>query len=1382
MNQITGRRYRVASWYGKDEAYMMYWEGWRQYNNLFDSLTISEVRLGKVKHMLYKTGTRRLWQGRTADYAPQTAAPYLVNGSNTVGGPNAQFDFLGFSNGLRHSMGMQGRLDVHTNQPTVPVDYDTYWGAKPVGASQFTVDLPIPESLYVGTVVANTYEQAVRWGSPQCLIEGTNYLYLLDPDFLFLGAQTPWYANVWAYGEWIKTNDDPNIYAIASRPLTGSEFNAIGYGALALGAKGLITYYGVSSDGSLNTSTPACTGATPGSLTSLGITSLTTDDSYITTTGLDLVRDARLGGDFFLESASEPTHFTEFMVHNGTVDRGYFASKLGVDSTRLYAGRESCRRALHRLYRYAYDHRATLEALELQCWWAKGYKQWTLEKTAGTLTNYLRLDSTLAVAHPSRVDTMGRMNREDYDSVFVDITLHKHRDTAMSTMFVVGLVNRRTDPRLHYLEDTVFLTEAEFEGRLESNLAEAYDQRGAREIRLPFHYVSPDGLAYNLHVQQLTHEGETGIDTVIGANGLLAVRLRPGYGTFLRVKPVRASATDGQLGYLDHSNQRKLVAFPEVTGAVEVFDTVDMRTYLRMVVGDTMWYHQVYHRRRPTQQDPEGGFLTVYYRRSKPLLTTDNADTTGSSAYVFDASTIEWEDPVVVSDQVLYQPPGAEEPDVMDLSCGYPALVVRPVITDTDTVVSQVYIVFGCEYLTEQNASVLVCETILPVEASRAEQQAYYAANPSEVLDVTPAPTVPILEHWGTPMVNASHSGNFYCWSHATNGIGVGFKDPVARQFLPAQRLYLHGQVITPDWRSTHPSLNSYSRLQLGEEDAALVWQEGENATDGSWIYYTRLFHGPAPGYAIAYDLNPGYTRITAGPPFADPNNGQIGIVTDPYVTVDSAQFDAGHNFPVVYRHLSDWETTPENTRHDIRLVNYKADRVYWQSRKVHLGLGPWMIGRRNIDVADSSLSPVGGTDWVYTQGEEFIFSETLNLRGPDATQGEQWGEPGSIPNNDDVIHYDDSCSALSFWSDTADADPFPHIWHMLYGWEFYGQTADHLTDDLIATGQLQQIHGYGWYPHLAARYSVSAHRGIQRNRRIYNEPGGVWLNYQHAPVMTTSSEYFYKPTQTQTQPKGIPYHGFRGPTAAALVGLLRFPGLDKTVMLHADTTSFDRAEKPHAPRRFLSPWFTVPQATDLQFTTTTSGKEAAATLSLERYSDGETVMVDALARRGTTTKAHQAYTVVGDQQERYRFVLEPLGDAVYAAKDIEIIMPDDEGLRKPVSQIQYGGLIDLRTMHTSTMPRGSVQLYPNPASDYLGVAYDATVSTVTGYGTSDVAPASTTIQVTDERGRELYHCTAPAAGMLTVPTHDFASGVYHVVITTDHGMAPLTATFIVVH
>ncbi|KAB2893335.1 MAG: T9SS type A sorting domain-containing protein [Candidatus Kapaibacterium sp.] len=1150
---------------------------------------------------------------------------------------------------------------------------------------------------------------------------------------------------------------------------TGSEVYLHAFEQLALGAKGLMTFYCVSR---FQCTTPLPPTSPDIGDIPIGVTSLANVNLGIqtvpTTTGYDFIRDPGLGTDFFdADTANEPTRLTYyFLDDNGDVNLDLFSNNLGVDPDRLYAGRASMRLATYRLYRYLHDVGPTLANLELRGWWAKGYRQWRLEDSVD-IDDYFKLDTNLKVAHPSRVGDFGSIDAEDYDSVFCDVMIHKHRDTALTARWFFSVMNRRSDPRILESGDWVFRSETEYEDLLAANSIGEYDQRGAREIRLPFNYEAQgSGTAINLHVTELVPDTAVGIDTVIGAHATLAIRLRPGQAKFFRVVPIPASSTQGT-GFLAHSNQRKIVAFPvldTMVTAAELEDDGDtVRTWLRMVVGDTMRYHRVYHKRKDTTL-PEGGPLTVWYQHSSPLVHTDTLPT-GTARYAFDASTVTWENPVNISSRVLYQPPGADSATIMDLSCGFPALVVR-VDTFAMTRIAKVYVVFGCEYdATEQNPKVLVCESVIPADATSDEQAAFYANDYSAVLDVTPVTFVGMvtqanfLEHWGTPMINASQSGNYYCWSHEANGIGAGLKEPHRRTFLGGQTEYIrayNGMICT------HPSMHSYSRLHIGEDDAGLVWQEGADPLFGNFILYTRLKHDANNN--IYHELCADPTPTEEENNIILPTDGTIAQLTDIYIDIEEANDVAHHAFPLLYRQMSDWDLTGENKFYYLGINNIKAERAYWQTLPT-INYPRWVIARRVFDVREWTSSWFGGNDTLWSRTANFIFSDDYHLRGPDATQGEQWGEWGSDPEYASW-DYDDSTSVLEFWSETSDTDLMPMLWSMTLSWELYGTDTDYDHADLVADGSVRLLNHIGKYPHLASRYSMTGvnNRGWQRNRRIFNRTDGTWPAYVHAPSLVTSSEYFYK-QGTQRTPQALRYVGFRGPEGSPLTGPIYLH--NKEDWLAFKPSKFDDQK---APLEYSCDWLGLPDVGHITVSTKAAGEELEAELWVQRESDGEVINMNTMATNQNGETWRREFTLLSSPDERYRFFIEPNKQHTSPAEDIEIRFAKRESKNKGSANRT---IIDLRKMKEfSATDEADLIVYPNPAQNM--------VTMVINNGRSDDRDAKVEVVISSIIGATQARITCRNIDVLTVNVETWTVGTYLVLVNTSNGVV-LTSSFSVV-
>lgn len=1224
------------------------------------------------------------------------------------------------------------------------------------------------------------------------------YIHFYKIDWFFTKPTKPWITHGFYHYRtnlgWAADSTVPYVHFGVWRPQSGEEIRLELSSAIAFGAKGFAYDKLFDLPSRRHVPPTAVVNSTGGHLNAFnhiepGLVTNTYTHDWDTRAWFDsvnILQSDSLGGDYI--PVNHHWHFDEFR-HRDSISQAMQLNRCyGIDSTnRVYLGQKSMRcemKKWHDLVMHP-DFNDVMYRMRPVAWYGSGYRK----LIKGTMTDMSYwIDTTKATmkmyqwTKDDATDTVHDLRSEPvdermYDYVLLDLATGS---APVHDSCVLAVINRRTAPGIidaAHTDSIEVLSTYDFDQRVLSDSTARYTQIGARRIVIPFNYSQHPTQPVNLRVRELSLDSAVRIvDTVIGATTELAVDFKPGQTRFFKITTV--PATEGTVrGFLDHSNQRKLVAFPKLDTLVSVEDTVDGRTYLRMVIGDTMRYHQVYHRRRQTATG-ENGFLTVYYRRSTPILTKDTSFT---DAFVFDASTIVWENEQVISDRILYDPPGIIGDTIWDLSCGYPALVVRPLIVNADSAncdtTSRVYVVFGCEFSHILPIdTVLVCETILPADSLRTTQVTYYNAHPSQVLDVTPAPIAPILEHWGTPMINASQHGNFYCWSHVDNGIGTGFKIPTALQFVAGQTMYIKARpAFGPIWYETHPSLNSYSRLQIGEEDAALVWQEGDAPDQGQFIFYTRLRHGVGPGYPIRYELTNSAFRTTTGAVVEDALDPDIGMITDTWISVDSTDYGASHAFPVVYRHLSDWETTPTNSRHTLRLVNHKADRVFWQSHRTLFGPGPWVIGRRAIDVAEYSLAApywIGYNDELYSTPEHFIFSLGVNLRGPDVSQGEQWGELGSVPNNP-LPNYDDSCSVLNFSSDTDDTDPEATIWHMLYGFNFYGSTVDHDHADLVSSGLLEQIHGYGHFSHLAARYSVSAHRGYQRSRRVYNETGGVWANYVTAPLMRSSSEYFYKLATEEEPPQGLVYSGFRGAGCSATLGPILVQSSKEWIALggEADKKSTD-ANTQTLPDKFASPWMELPDVSDLTFSSSVYGKAQAGTLYIERESDGERLEVEVMSSLRDKDVLRETYTFVGGADDRFRFVLEPAGKIMLGVKDVEIVMPEGNRLEKSSKIIRYSGLLDLNTMARTRSVSNSIHIYPNPASESTSIVFD--LRSKEGL-TADIQRAS--IIITDLHGLEMGRMACLAVDAVSVNTAVWPSGMYNVTVRTDEGVPRIVTT-----
>jgi len=186
---------------------------------------------------------------------------------------------------------------------------------------------------------------------------------------------------------------------------------------------------------------------------------------------------------------------------------------------------------------------------------------------------------------------------------------------------------------------------------------------GCRELHIPFKYrKSSTADNYTLiHVTELGYNDTTLnketwrqkpyyhlIDTVVHRDSTLIVRLLPGEGKILKCEVLRSKYIEG---YLDYSNQRKMVAYP---------DTQITRT--QIPTDSSLYrYHAVYFKVIPGENR-----RGVYYRRSQPMPKAVKDE------------QIYWEPTeYLLSDSVIVRYPWGPYDTLKTYNCGYPSIVVR---------------------------------------------------------------------------------------------------------------------------------------------------------------------------------------------------------------------------------------------------------------------------------------------------------------------------------------------------------------------------------------------------------------------------------------------------------------------------------------------------------------------------------------------------------------------------------------------------------------------------------------------------------------------------------------------------------------------------------
>ncbi|MBC8124109.1 MAG: hypothetical protein H7X70_00115, partial [Candidatus Kapabacteria bacterium] len=1046
-----------------------------------------------------------------------------------------------------------------------------------------------------------------------------------------------------------------------------------------------------------------------------------------------------------------------------------------------------------------------LTQMRLEDWYGHGFTTINVSRvTPSPLGLFVDLDNIagrLRTRHPHRNRDVvaangnpGHFNFEDeevtnqgssfgIDSTFIDITAFSlPNDRTMTNSAVIGLMNRRTDSRMlppgaaYQNSNTSNWNNVSYDEWQARGAAERYGQRGAREVTLPFNYTNADNRYRLLRIREMGG----GIDTVIGQDRELAVRLLPGEGKMFQVDvlpaddAVRANNQDAARGFLDHNTQRKIVHFPQIAGWSSHTESkpalgdngaqCTSRTYFRTVNGPTMRYHVVYHRRwLPDYPLGAGNNLDVFYQRSAemPIRCLDETDCA-------DQGNVTWEDPITLNSHIVVSTsfnPFEQRYDTVMIdplnrpSCGYPSVVVR---YDPFLQKSRVYVVYACEVDNQATHNIAIYEAQLDADVVAPTQANDYktAKGRSFLLDKVKAnlncPENDRLRNWGTPVINASYNGNYYAWSDYVRGIVYSHKIPNVRQLTPADLKSVkidNGNTATAQF----PTLNTYSRLHIGETECALAWQEGHwetSCSDGEKIYYTQLSLD-----ATNKAMRGLHTKGTLN------NSSSLTLFSwDPVRAENTVALvsnaDDFNSKPSLLRTLSDYDqegfTSVNSVISQVGIINHKADRIFWTNR--------WLanasaIARRPIDVVEMSVCTATETGNLSAGSVGYIFG-LMALSNPEVSLGEAKAVLNGLPAAQSWA-YDDTSYVLNF--NQATYNPLaPTIWHTSFGWKLMGQNIYSTVDQAYGVTDLKTL-AYvhknslkGRFPHSSTTYSQTLAFGLTKGRRIFEQGPLIDLDWNQAPTIWRSAEGFYKRKSSEAQSENSHrmFIGYRNEEFEALIAQPMIDGEPAFLLKRAP-----KDLNAVGVTSMVSEWTRLSSSFDLSIAALCDGDAFDhAEVYLERESDqgrlplpvfeNKTGKLHASAR----TKDHE-WNAISDTKERYRLVVECDVNSAEEVIDIEL-EPQKEMAKTGLSEQTILDLTTMTLLRQGASQSGALRLFvsPNPANEVLSVV-------VLG----SVEGATTEIFLSNLRGEQIGSIVIQPGGMLrqSFDVSNVATGTY---------------------
>jgi hypothetical protein len=390
----------------------------------------------------------------------------------------------------------------------------------------------------------------------------------------------------------------------------------------------------------------------------------------------------------------------------------------------------------------------------------------------------------------------------------------------------------------------------------------------------------------------------------------------PGEGKILKVEVLHPARNI--VGYLDHSNQTKIVAHPVLRP--DGTESVSIR------------YHAVYYKPIPENPSKKG----VFYSRSSILTGNSNNE------------NIKWETPekLLSYDISTYciNPFGTT---LDSLSCDYPSIVVRRINN-----LLKAFVVYSC-YNPDKDTYPFdfIVESILNVNGEiPSEPNSYIIGNyRGREYDSV---------NYGNPVINASAMGNYYAWSYNKSDVNDTLRGIIAGyRALNSEDICLDDTTFI-NWDlsrikiAQHPSMNSYSLIDSTENNASIVWQEKNNYNNNYEIMYSRLKFDTATSTLKHYIAPEFISQIIT-------NGDSVINLSYEFGTIDN-------QFPVIYRDLFTINYFHPNKTFQLwgggkaHWNKNRDDNVFWSSTN-HGQVSPGIRGidGRNISFRDSSEIPM---------------------------------------------------------------------------------------------------------------------------------------------------------------------------------------------------------------------------------------------------------------------------------------------------------------------------------------------------------------------------------------------------------------------------------------
>jgi len=350
----------------------------------------------------------------------------------------------------------------------------------------------------------------------------------------------------------------------------------------------------------------------------------------------------------------------------------------------------------------------------------------------------------------------------------------------------------------------------------------------------------------------------------------------------------------------------------------------------------------------------------------------------------------------------------------------------------------------------------------------------------------------------GSTTINASTNRNFIAWSDALQGIGIGWQYP-GDSVLNGVTYIPYVRMPNNDVYSTlmYPELNRYSRVDYGEDEAALVFVGKKLATlddSTNQIFYTRI---KVDSLGNIVHFLPQMQCNQSSDQMQYDTTGTLAMVSH-------TALGSRHKNPQIIRNVSQYQmpNVLDNLTGNLAI---KMDRIVWEAENEE---GKGIVQYSGFDFQDIQ----SGLNWepycYFTTMPTQISSMEGNVIHPSIAQGIMRDQ--TVINGLDTVtlktYYNDSAMVMTFGANDSLIYHIPHnFWTLMYAGNY----------SLIDIPNINLLTAKGTDPVLPIVQTV-------KDDSLYQYMKVFYLN--DSSYTQQSSQYFYKRQNFSKQ-----YHQFFG-------------------------------------------------------------------------------------------------------------------------------------------------------------------------------------------------------------------------------------------------------------